>query len=214
MNMLSEIIVLLSAAAVITAFYIQSQEFIRSMVRGQLIQSLVIAGVSFIIAYYEKSVDLLILGILLIVLRGILITYFLLLRIPRRSSYLYERNVSVPYLLLVDLIFVVIATFAVYSLAFSRIQPDSIIQDPSVLLFPLILFFQGLFLITSRKATLTQVVGYVEEENALILFGLFLLPVPIIIEASVFLDVLALVIISTVVTQEKGRHEPMEELKG
>lgn len=212
--MISDFIELLSAAALISAFYIQGQEFIRSMVKGQLVESSIIALVSFLMAYYERSVDLVILGILLILLRGVLITYFLLLRVPRERSYHYERNVSVPYLLLVDLVFVVIATFAVYSLAFSRIQPHSIVQDSSVIMFPFILFFQGLFLITSRRGTLTQVVGYVEEENALILLGIFLLPVPIIIEASVFLDVLALVIISTVVTQEKERHEPMEELKG
>lgn len=186
----------------------------RSLVRGQLIQSVLIAVASFLLAYYERSIDLLILGILLIVLRGILVTYFLLRQLPRRRSYLYERNVSVPALLLVDLVFVVIATFLVYSLAFSRVVPHSFLRNSSVLLFPLILFFQGLFLITSRRGTITQVVGYVEEENALILFGLFLLPVPIIIEASVFLDVLALVVISTVVTQEKDRHEPVEELKG
>ena len=131
-----------------------------------------------------------------------------------RRSYIFERNVSVPSLLLVDLVFVVTATFVVYSLALSKIIPHSSFGSSPVLLFSLILFFQGLFLITSRKGTLTQVLGYVEEENALILFGLFLLPVPIIIEASVFLDVLALVVISTVVTQEKDRHEPVEELKG
>ncbi|MCL4437944.1 MAG: hypothetical protein M1616_01065 [Candidatus Thermoplasmatota archaeon] len=210
----NSVVYLISAAIAISAFYIQGQEYMRSLVRGQLIQSLIIAAASFLLAYYERSMDLLILGILLIVLRGILVTYFLLRQIPRRRSYLYERNVSVPALLLVDLVFVVIATFLVYSLAFSKIVPHSVLQNSSVLLFPLILFFQGLFLITSRRGTITQVVGYVEEENALILFGLFLLPVPIIIEASVFLDVLALVVISTVVTQEKDRHEPVEELKG
>ena len=53
-----------------------------------------------------------------------------------------------------------------------------------------------------------------EEENALVLFAMFLLPVPIVIEASVFLDVLALVVISSVITVEKVNHEPMEELRG
>ena len=210
----TDVIYLFSAAIAISAFYIQGQEYIRSMISGQLIQSILIAILSFILAYYERSVDLLILGILLIILRGILVTYFLLRQVPLRRSYIFERNVSVPSLLLVDLVFVVTATFVVYSLALSKIIPHSAFGSSPVLLFSLILFFQGLFLITSRKGTLTQVLGYVEEENALILFGLFLLPVPIIIEASVFLDVLALVVISTVVTQEKDRHEPVEELKG
>ena len=46
------------------------------------------------------------------------------------------------------------------------------------------------------------------------LFAIFLIPVPLIIEASVFLDVLALVVITSIVVVEKQTHEEMEELKG
>ncbi|EQD60499.1 hypothetical protein B1B_07764, partial [mine drainage metagenome] len=67
---------------------------------------------------------------------------------------------------------------------------------------------------TSRRRHFSQIIGYVEEENSLVLFAIFLLPVPIVIEASVFLDVLALVVISSVITVEKFSHERMEELRG
>ena len=56
--------------------------------------------------------------------------------------------------------------------------------------------------------------GYIEEENAIVLFAVFLLPIPLLIEASVFLDVLALVVISSVVVVEKFTHERVEELRG
>ena len=76
------------------------------------------------------------------------------------------------------------------------------------------LFFQGLFLIASRRTTYAQIMGYIEEENAIVLFAVFLLPIPLLIEASVFLDVLALVVISSVVVVEKFTHERVEELRG
>lgn len=83
-----------------------------------------------------------------------------------------------------------------------------------LLIFPFILLFQGLFLIASRRSTIAQILGYIEEENALILLGLFLVPVPLLIEASVLLDVLALVVISSLVILEKREHEVLEELVG
>lgn len=90
---------------------------------------------------------------------------------------------------------------------------ESIVPS-NILVFPLITFFQGMFLIASRKSTHTQIIGYVEEENAMILFGIFLLPIPLIIEASIFLDVLALVVISSIIVLEKNEHNPVEDLIG
>ena len=205
---------LISASILVSAFYIQGQRYIMSMIRGQLAQSILIATASFLLAYLENSIDLLILGLLILILRGILITYMLETRMPKRKSYVFEEGVNVPYLFLVDLVFIVIAVFIIYSIIFSSLVPISQPGNSSTLLFPLLLFFQGLFLITSRRSTFTQIVGYVEEENGLVLLALFLLPVPIIIEASVFLDVLALVVISSVITVEKATHERMEELRG
>ncbi len=208
------IVFLLSASILISAFYVQGQRYIISMIRGQLVQSLLIAGTTFLLSYLNHSIDLLILGLLLLFLRGVLITYLLETKVPRRKSYVFEEGVNVPYLFLVDLIFIVVAVFIIYSIIFSSLVPVSQPGTSSTLLFPLLLFFQGLFLITSRRSTFSQIIGYVEEENSLVLFAIFLLPVPIVIEASVFLDVLALVVISSVITVEKFSHERMEELRG
>ncbi|BAB60621.1 hypothetical protein [Thermoplasma volcanium GSS1] len=217
MNNIDTVVYLISSLIAISAFYIQGQEFIASMIRGQSVQSVLIAVVAFIIGWQERSYDFFILGILIIILRAFLVNYFLQKRIPKQKVYLYERKVSLSYLFLLDLIFIVISVFIIYSIAFSGIVLHSFLGNggnSSVLVFPLTLFFQGLFLIASRRTTFTHVIGYVEEENSLVLFAMFLLPIPIIIEASVFLDVLALVVISSIVVLEKFTHEPMEELIG
>lgn len=214
MNSIDTVVYLISSLIAISAFYIQGQEFIVSMIRGQSVQSVLIAVVAFIIGWQERSYDFFILGALIIVLRAFLVNYFLQKRIPKQKVYLYERKVSLSYLFLLDLIFIVISVFIIYSIAFSGIVLHSFLGNSAVLVFPLTLFFQGLFLIASRRTTFTQIIGYVEEENSLVLFAMFLLPIPIIIEASVFLDVLALVVISSIVVLEKFTHEPVEELRG
>ena len=129
-------------------------------------------------------------------------------------TYVYETNVNVASLLLIDLAFIVVGIFIIYSLVFTRADLITKFGPSSILVFPLSLFFQGLFLIGSRRSTFSQIIGYIEEENSLVLFAIFLVPVPIIIEASVFLDVLALVVISSILVIEKFRHFPMEELRG
>ncbi len=214
MNSIDTVVYLISSLIAISAFYIQGQEFIVSMIRGQSVQSVLIAVVAFIIGWQERSYDFFILGALIIVLRAFLVNYFLQKRIPKQKVYLYERKVSLSYLFLLDLIFIVISVFIIYSIAFSGIVLHSFLGNSAVLVFPLTLFFQGLFLIASRRTTFTQIIGYVEEENSLVLFAMFLLPIPTIIEASVFLDVLALVVISSIVVLEKFTHEPVEELRG
>ncbi|MCL4350147.1 MAG: hypothetical protein M1414_02620 [Candidatus Thermoplasmatota archaeon] len=216
MNPFENVIFLAAAMATVAGFYIQAQEFIRSMIRGQLIQSIIIAGIVFILAYLESSPDLVILGILVLVLRGYLVTALLERRIPGNESYVYEKGIGVASHIIMDLVFIILATFIVFSLVFSGIHfsISGGIAGSTIIVFPLAIFFQGLFLIGSRNTTFSQIMGYVEEENALVLFALFIIPVPLIIETSVFLDVLALVVISSIVVMEKFSHEPMEELRG
>ncbi len=213
MSIIYTIIYLITALITISGFYIQGNKYIRSMAMTQGFQSLLIAIVSFMLGFVLKEYTFFILGILVIILRMFLVTYFLINKIPKNKSYLYESKISITYLLIMDLIFIIISIFIVYSISFIYIKTTTF-PVSNILLFPLLLFFQGLFLIASRRRTMAQVLGYIEEENSLILLGVFILPVPIIIESSVFLDVLILVVIFSVISIEKPVHEKMEELRG
>lgn len=211
---LEVLLVPVSSLILITAFYMQGMEFIRPMIMGQFVQSILIALVAVLMALVTGDYDFIILAALVIVLRGFLVTYFLLKDLKRDQIHLHEKQVSVAYLLLISLVFVLTSVFIIYSMVFSSVKIESIQGNQGILVFPLALFFQGLFLIASRRTTYAQIMGYVEEENAIVLFAMFLIPVPLLIEASVFLDVLALVVISSVVVVEKFTHEIVEELKG
>ncbi|MGP6220700.1 hypothetical protein [Caldiplasma sukawensis] len=215
MNSFENVIFLLSSAVAVSAFYIQGQEFIIPMIRGQTIQSIIIGIISIILSYVFSNPDFLILGILIILLRGVLISEILVSKIPKNTKYIYEENVNLSYLFLVDLIFITFSSLIVFFVVFDSIKIQNINVGPVyILIFPFLLFFQGLFLIISRNVTYTQIIGYIEEENSLVLFGIFLFSVPLVIELSVFLDIIVLVIISSVVVKEKFKHEKVEELIG
>jgi len=113
-----------------------------------------------------------------------------------------------------NLAFSIIASLVVYYFVLEKIPISTEINNTLMLLFAFVLLFQGLFLIISRKSTIFQFIGFIEEENSTILFGILLLPVPFLIEVSVFLDVLGLVIISSILTLEKAEHSRLDELKG
>ncbi len=214
MNLIQSIVFLIASMVAVSGFYIQGIEFIIANIRGQSIQSMLIAVLSFIMGFLERSLDLIILGIMVVLLRVLLINYFLERTIPKERKFAYEKYLSVPYLLIADLIFIVLSVILIYKFVFSSLILREDIVQSNILVFPLITFFQGMFLIASRKSTHTQIIGYVEEENAMILFGIFLLPIPLIIEASIFLDVLALVVISSIIVLEKNEHNPVEDLIG
>ena len=208
------LIYFLAALTMVSSFYLQGQSFIRPMIRGVAVQSVILASIVLILAYLDHSNTLVILGILLIFLRGILVSIQLESKIRQRSPVLREQSKGLASSFLVALLFILLGIGVVYFDVFSRIVGQLEIGSSTILLFPFALLFMGLFLIISRRGTFAQVVGYVEEENALILMAVFLLPVPIVIDASVILDVFILVVISSVIVVEKDSHLPMEELRG
>ena len=79
----------------------------------------------------------------------------------------------------------------------------------SSLLVPLALFtfLVGLFLITTRKKALTQVVGYLAMENGVYAFGVAMaLETPLIVELGVLLDVFVAVFLMGIVIFQISRE--------
>jgi hydrogenase-4 component E len=208
-----EILALMSSLVLVTAFYIQGQAYYRAMVDMQAVQSILIATISSYLAYELHSLDLLLLAFSIVILRAFAITLFLRRGI-RRSPWIREGQRGVTSMFALDLTFFSIATLVLYYLVLSRLNLSVEVGNLSTLIFPFALFFQGLFLITSRRSTVAQILGYVEEENALILLGVLLVPIPLLVEASVLLDVLGLVVVSSILTLQKQFHERVEELMG
>lgn len=214
MNFIAEIIYILCASTLLTAFYILLQSFIKSMVKVIITQSILIGLISFAMAYYLNSADFVLLGILVIVLRGYLVSYLLEKQIPKRKELFRERTNGTPSTLLTALILGVIGIFVVYFYVLSNLITNVEFGTSNIIVFPFVLIFLGIFQILARKNTLAHVIGYVEQENGMVLMSIFLIPVPFIVELSVFLDVIAMVLIASVVAKETAEHKDLKELRG
>ncbi|MCL4344498.1 MAG: hydrogenase [Nitrososphaerota archaeon] len=193
---------------VINAFYIQGQAYIKPAIYGLGVESLIIGATIAAIGLLQFSWELLLLGILVITLRAFAITYVLDRSFAGKSR-LKKEPTNITSMFVIDMFTLI---FAIIIFQFFLI--DYLKLNAPQLLFAIALFFQGLFLIASRKNTYIQVIGYVEEENAMILFGIFIITIPLLIEASVLLDVLALILVISIVVREKDEHLAIEELKG
>ncbi|MFP3165152.1 MAG: hydrogenase [Acidianus sp.] len=202
-----EIIELISVIIIITAFYIQGQAYYKPLVKMSGVQSIILAILSTFLGIITGIVDYFILAIIIVTLRGIITPYVLIKMLGNKFGE-REKMKGVASLLVIDLAFFFIAIIVIYEFIIGRIFHQV------ELLFPLSLFFQGLYLIVSRNSTPAQIIGYIEEENGIVMLGLFLIPLPLLVEASVFLDVLGLVVISSLLIFEKREHKALEELKG
>ncbi len=208
----TEIIDIFSVSIIALAFYIQGQAYYKPLVEASGFQSFILALLSSFLGIITGIYDYFILAVILVILRSIITPYVLLKALGKKYGE-REKIRGVTSLLVVDLAFFFTAVLIIYEFVISKIF-TSTIYGVYELIFPLSLFFQGLYLIASRNSTPAQIIGYIEEENALVMFGIFLIPIPLLIEASVFLDVLGLVVISSVIILEKREHRPIDELRG
>ncbi|QGR18676.1 hydrogenase [Stygiolobus azoricus] len=210
---MEEIIQLINSFIILVAFYIQGQAYFKPQIYAQAIQSGLISALSFYLAFITGISDYVFLGIIIIFVRSALITFFLLKGLKKIHGY-RESTRGVASELILDLAFFITASLILYYLVVSKYNSLLNANNSYDLVFSFALFFQGLFLILSRKSTVSQILGYIEEENSLVLFGIFLIPIPFLIEVSIFLDVLGLIIISSVLTRVKEEHKIIEELRG
>lgn len=210
---MEEIIQLINSFIILVAFYIQGQAYFKPQIYAQAIQSGLISALSFYLAFITGISDYVFLGIIIIFVRSALITFFLLRGLKKIHGY-RESTRGVASELILDLAFFITASLILYYLVVSKYNSLLNANNSYDLVFSFALFFQGLFLILSRKSTVSQILGYIEEENSLVLFGIFLIPIPFLIEVSIFLDVLGLIIISSVLTRVKEEHKIIEELRG
>jgi len=73
------------------------------------------------------------------------------------------------------------------------------------------LAFIGMMTIFCRKQTITDIIGYLTMENGVLLFSLFLIKLPLIIEVLIIIDLIILTLLATVLAF--GIDSPIEEFQ-
>lgn len=209
----AQLLELISASIIISALYIQGQAYFKPTIYAQAIQSALISVLAFYLGFALNLIDYVILGVTIVVLRSFIITYFLFRGLKAKPG-IRESTRGVASELVVNLAFFFLAVFILYYFVLGRIGLTTEAGAATLTIFSFILFFQGLFLIVTRRSTIAQIIGFIEEENSIVLFGILTIPIPFLIEVSIFLDVLGLVVITSLLTLQKLEHTRLEELMG
>jgi hydrogenase-4 component E len=150
-------------------------------------QSLVLAAAFVLIGYFGHDHELYIIAVVIIVLKGFVIPWYL--------NRLYQRvggeRETQPY---VNIATSLIVAGLLVILAYAITRPLVMVSRlPTRSGIPLAvgLIFIGLFVIVSRRKALTQIVGFLVLENGIaLLAALCTYGIPLIVELGVFLDAL------------------------
>jgi Hydrogenase 4 membrane component (E) len=182
---LDEVYDFIATLMLFVAIWAQIGSYVITKIQVIVIQTTLLAIYAFISGLYTVNYDLILLAFLIIFIRGILTAYILIKKFPVRRELIREKSTTVPSIIIVSII-VLIATLIIYRLTIFQFSPSPITA------IGFVIAIQGLLLIGTRKNKITQFTGYIEEENAMILLSLGIFPLPLIVEISVLLDVLAL----------------------
>jgi len=200
---------MLGVIILLTAFEMLAQSFIRPMINTVALQSIALAAIMLILGIAEHSYDLILLSVLTVAVRGIAIPEVMKKDIKKSGIWVYrEVETRVPALVIVGLLLSILG-YVIY-----REMAETLHIGAEGAL-PFILFLLGFLLIIAKKNALAQMTGYIVEENALLYAGISFSHMPLILEAGVFLDLLALVLAGVILAAEKdyGVLE-LEELVG
>jgi hydrogenase-4 component E len=211
----AEIIALIGVGILLTALYLQSESFVDPLIRGIALQSLLLAGLLGWLAWTERSIDLAILAGLAVAVRALFIPYVLRRQIRAFRWRVRELHAAhrVTGHALAAVALAVIAWF-VFQQTLATVFPQ-----PGAAL-PFILLVEGLLMLATRSNTIVQVIGYLEEENAVVYAGaLFAQQFPLFVEVVVFLDVLGVVLVGVILSIQRDvtgtpEEAALEELAG
>jgi len=194
-EVLSKVVNLLSFAALGLTILLIVRTSLEGQVRVFGLQSFVLALLSVLIAAYSGSLELLGVGVVLVVVKGVVIPRVL----NRAVAKIGLQRVAAPYLgtapaLMICGALTIIAFYVMTPIAASNPLPTA---GAIPLAFAGVL--TGFFVMVNRRRAVTQILGFLMLENGIFLLALLATyGVPFIVEMGVFLDVLVAVLIMEV----------------
>lgn len=211
----NEIVALLGILILLSALYMQGQSFVDPTIRAILVQSFLISALFGILAIQSGNIELYYLAVLTAVMRGVTVPRIMLYQVRKFKHSLRETGTGqrIPALIIIGVMMIIIG-YALFSTILAPFIPNAQVS----VAFSLLLL--GFLLIITRRNTLVQMTGYVEEENAILYAGALIAPkIPLLIEFAVVLDIFGVVIIAVILSAQRDVFhtlEPadMEQLRG
>jgi hydrogenase-4 component E len=206
--MTNDILILSAAGMLVSVYLMVGQKALFTTIRLYAAQSLLLAVVAAAIAFSAHRDELYITAVLTVVLKTILIPWFLMRMIDRIGIHReIEPFLNVPASLLVSLALTVVGyrVSTGFPLGARGVSHHLIGVALSMLLI-------GLFLMVTRKKAITQILALLTIENAVFLVAVGVTTgMPLIVELGISFDVmLAVLILGILVHRIVDRFESMD----
>ncbi len=187
-----QILEVLGALLLLTAFATVAARLLPGAIQAYAVQSLVLGLVAAVVGYFTNSTDLYIVAVLTVIVKSGVIAW--ILRNVTHRLHL-QREVR-PYLtspasLLICAVLTLLAFFASPAV----VVPGTFLNEPP-LAISIAMVLIGLFILSSRRHAVAQVIGLLTIENGLfsgaiaIAYGM-----PLIVEFGILFDILVAVIV-------------------
>jgi hydrogenase-4 component E len=194
------IIRVLFVMVIITAAYIISTRNILSLVSVYAIQSLTLVLIALALYTLEGSSVLLAIAIITFISKVLVIPYFIA-TIQERVR--IRRDIEFHFLNPTTSLLLSMALMLVIYIALSKIMEGTPARE-SLFFFGAVLgislMLMGMMVTFSRKRAISKVLGYLSMENGVLLFGMFVTELPFIIEFLIIIDLIILVLLTTILT--------------
>jgi hydrogenase-4 component E len=194
------VIKILFVCVLITAAYIITTKNLISLVRVYSLQSLVLVAIATALFWREGAAVLAGIAIVTLVTKVVVIPYFIA---AVQEKIRIKRDIEFHYLSPTSSLLISIALMLVIYIALSNVLAGTPAKE-SLFFFGAViglsLVLMGMMVTFSRKKAITKVLGYLSMENGVLLFGLFATELPFIIEFLIVIDLIILVILTTILT--------------
>ncbi len=179
-----------------TASIIIVKRDIISLISAYSIQSFLLAVMAILLYSQNGKATLLYLAILTVVSKVVVIPHFMK-RIQKKLN--IKRDVDFHYITPISALFaslfIILLTYVFLSHILSELALSNVLFLGATV--GISLTFMGMIIIFSRMQTITNIVGYLTMENGVLLFSLFLVELPMIIEVLILIDLIILTLMAT-----------------
>ncbi|MGE4055364.1 MAG: hydrogenase [Vicinamibacterales bacterium] len=208
MLMTANVLILSAAGMLVSAYLMVGQKALFTTIRLYGLQSLLLAIVATTIAISESRPELFVTAALTVVLKTILIPWFLMRTVDRIGIHReIEPFLNVPVSLLICLGLTVVG----YRVS-TGFEEGAQQVTHHLIGVALSLLLIGLFLMVTRKKAITQILALLTVENAVFLVAVGVTTgMPLIVELGIAFDVmLAVLVLGILVQRIVGRFESMD----
>ena len=194
------IIKVLLVGVIITAAYIISTRNLLSLVSMYSLQSVTLVCLALALYVHESAPILLAIAVVTFLSKAIIIPFFIA---TIQEKIRIKRDIEFHFLSPTSSLILSMALMLVVYMALTRILRETPARD-SLFFFGAVigisLMLMGMMVMLSRKRAITKVLGFLSMENGVLLFGMFVTELPFIIEFLIIIDLIILVLLTTILT--------------